>query len=389
MVQRYKDNNCLQNPYKISTGGLTPPAGGWGAKEETPLYGMSRMGMLSKTYDKLPVFAYNPVQGVAFEEYVYEVKDHLGNVRATYQGEFAEKDGETDWNSFELRQYDSEIGRWLSVDPMRQHHSPYLAMSNNPVNFIDPTGGVDWWKGSDGKTVWIDNPNDAIGYTWVGGADYSFYGGTLAEATVISPSFSDRVSMFVDQMAMSMRQNDQAFQKTLKDNVGGVGFGINVSGAFLLSNFTFSMGVVGDSQDNYTYFGYSANLSTSAFTIMPTVSVDGGATLYVNSNGKTFDAASQLAGQGYATSVGIGRYAVGASSDKVSGKQDFLGLDKERHFTGISLGIGGGFSNFNAHKMGLGMWQPNSGKSVTISGANNTNVTSFGEVYQKLSNLFK
>jgi RHS repeat-associated protein len=40
-----------------------------------------------------------------------------GAYRYGYQGEFAEKDGETEWNSFELRQYDSEIGRWLSTDP--------------------------------------------------------------------------------------------------------------------------------------------------------------------------------------------------------------------------------------------------------------------------------
>jgi hypothetical protein len=32
----------------------------------------------------------------------------LGGLRLGYQGEFAEKDGETEWNSFELRQYD----RW-------------------------------------------------------------------------------------------------------------------------------------------------------------------------------------------------------------------------------------------------------------------------------------
>ena len=35
------------------------------------------------------------------------------------------------------------IGRWLSPDPYAQHWSPYLAMSNNPVSFIDPDGGQD------------------------------------------------------------------------------------------------------------------------------------------------------------------------------------------------------------------------------------------------------
>jgi hypothetical protein len=32
---------------------------------------------------------------------------------------------------------------WLFPDPMGQHFSPYLGMSNNPVSFIDPTGGRD------------------------------------------------------------------------------------------------------------------------------------------------------------------------------------------------------------------------------------------------------
>jgi hypothetical protein len=38
------------------------------------------------------------------------------------------------------RNYDAQIGRWLQPDPLMQHLSPYLAMSNNPVSFTDPTG---------------------------------------------------------------------------------------------------------------------------------------------------------------------------------------------------------------------------------------------------------
>jgi RHS repeat-associated protein len=38
--------------------------------------------------------------------------------RYGYQGQYAEKDKETGWHSFELRMYDARVGRWLGVDPM-------------------------------------------------------------------------------------------------------------------------------------------------------------------------------------------------------------------------------------------------------------------------------
>jgi RHS repeat-associated protein len=127
-------------------------------KTETYIYGSDRIGF----YDN--------------SNYTYELKDHLGSVRALvhrlngnldvlaytdyypygmvmqstvsaqayrygYQGQFAEKDEETQLNAFELRMYDPVIGRWMSVDPKRQYNSSYIGMGNNPVNGIDPDGG--------------------------------------------------------------------------------------------------------------------------------------------------------------------------------------------------------------------------------------------------------
>ncbi len=63
--------------------------------------------------------------------------------RFGYQGDFAEKDEETGWNAFELRQYDAAIGRWTTRDPAGQYSSPYLAVGNNPMSRVDPDGGVD------------------------------------------------------------------------------------------------------------------------------------------------------------------------------------------------------------------------------------------------------
>jgi RHS repeat-associated protein len=130
---------------------------------EYPIYGQGRIGMLNMTASNT----------------IYELQDHLGNVRATisrtkvsgqaevlsyadyyahgsvlpgrskvsspsyrfaYQGQ--EREIETKWLSFDLRMYDADIARWLSPDPMGQYHSPYLAMGNDPVNMVDPTGGV-------------------------------------------------------------------------------------------------------------------------------------------------------------------------------------------------------------------------------------------------------
>ncbi len=130
---------------------------------EQPIYGASRLGV------------YNKKDGSA----IYQITDHLGNVRATvgktsggqvltenssstdyypfgmampnrqiingepyryaYQGQ--EKDPETGKEAFQLRLWDARIGRWLTTDPKRFHHSPYLGMGNNPIFFIDSDGG--------------------------------------------------------------------------------------------------------------------------------------------------------------------------------------------------------------------------------------------------------
>jgi len=84
-----------------------------------------------------------------------------GEYRYAYQGQ--EKDGETGMEAFELRLWDSRIGRWLTVDPYGQYFSPYMGMGNNPMNGIDPDGGCFKSDGSD------CDQNAAIGTTTIGG----------------------------------------------------------------------------------------------------------------------------------------------------------------------------------------------------------------------------
>jgi RHS repeat-associated protein len=87
------------------------------------------------------------VAGGDFYPYGLAIKDRQIQrdfYRHGYQGQFSEKDEETGWNYFEAREYDPAIGRWLMRDPSKQHPSPYLAFSNDPVNRLDPDGKWDF-----------------------------------------------------------------------------------------------------------------------------------------------------------------------------------------------------------------------------------------------------
>ncbi|MCC6290053.1 MAG: RHS repeat-associated core domain-containing protein [Chitinophagaceae bacterium] len=73
----------------------------------------------------------------------------LGNVNEgvlqnnyQYQGTFSEMDEDIGLNDFPLRNYDPQTGRWIQQDPYQQFASPYVGMGNDPVNLIDPSGGV-------------------------------------------------------------------------------------------------------------------------------------------------------------------------------------------------------------------------------------------------------
>ncbi|MCC9073233.1 RHS repeat-associated core domain-containing protein [Flavobacterium sp. F-65] len=115
-------------------------------------------------------------------EYIYQYKDHLGNVRLSYDKNLSIVDennyypfglkqmGYNDvisslgnavakkykYNNKELqdelglnfydygaRNYDPALGRWMNIDPLAEQlysNTPYNYVSNNPLNFIDPDG---------------------------------------------------------------------------------------------------------------------------------------------------------------------------------------------------------------------------------------------------------
>jgi RHS repeat-associated protein len=91
------------------------------------------------------------------------------SVNDKYKFTEKERDIETSYDYFGARYYDSEIGRWLSVDPLahlRPGLSPYQYVQNNPLNRWDPTGMIDWRKITGGTITTVAG----LGETITGGA---------------------------------------------------------------------------------------------------------------------------------------------------------------------------------------------------------------------------
>jgi RHS repeat-associated protein len=57
-----------------------------------------------------------------------------------YQGQLKSQN-DVNWDEFELRLFNHDLGRWSAPDPYGQFDSPYIGMGNNPVSSVDPDGG--------------------------------------------------------------------------------------------------------------------------------------------------------------------------------------------------------------------------------------------------------
>ncbi len=137
-------------------------------------------------------------------EYVYQYKDHLGNIRLSYTdvngdgvitasteiieeknyypfglqhkgyndatssignstaqkfsfvGKELNQELGLEWHDFGARNYDASLGRWMNLDPLAEQmrrHSPYNYAFNSPIYFMDPDGMAPQDPGDEFKSL--------------------------------------------------------------------------------------------------------------------------------------------------------------------------------------------------------------------------------------------
>lgn len=111
------------------------------------------------------------------------------------QGAYSEMDDDIGWNDFLLRNYDAQIGRFVQADPFQQFSSPYTGMGNDPVNLIDPSGGIGIpCPGASALSIFLDGALYAIGNALPAisrvSSIVSIAGATTQTVTVMSNAFS-------------------------------------------------------------------------------------------------------------------------------------------------------------------------------------------------------
>ena len=183
-------------------------------------------------------------------DYVYQYKDHLGNIRLSYQdmnnngsvdsseikeennyypfglehkgynnivqnsnsaaSKFKYNDVELeealglDLYEMEFRMYDPAIGRFTSIDPITHHsYSTYNAFDNNPIFWADPSGADGetselirniWNNSGSGITTWINNGNGSFNK-----AKKGIYNAMQGKLNKTKEDFEKSNSLFIEE----------------------------------------------------------------------------------------------------------------------------------------------------------------------------------------------
>ncbi len=129
-----------------------------------------------------------------------------------------------EWYDFEARMYDPVIGRFLSTDPLANDAlswTPYNAMWNNPLRFVDPTGT---WS-IDHIEVSVDNNNNYVVQNGVIDDDLNIYivedgirtGEILGQMVTAYSFFSDQGNVITGAVIDPNNNSGRDFLEQIKN----------------------------------------------------------------------------------------------------------------------------------------------------------------------------
>jgi RHS repeat-associated protein len=189
-------------------------------------------------------------------DYIYQYKDHLGNVRLSYKdnngtleiieennyypfglkhkgyntnitssnialkrkfgGKEYQDELSLDWYDITARNYDPALGRWMNIDPlaeMMRRHSPYNYAFNNPIFFIDPDG-----LAPEGATGLYGESFENSAVTRIFGAMSGGEDGNKDNLTDVEPKkLEQHVNKRIEQINNTIKNTEaKAGEKTLK-----------------------------------------------------------------------------------------------------------------------------------------------------------------------------
>ncbi len=118
----------------------------------------------------LPFFSYTQQNLTAYSPYGLPLSDWQGEERYLYGGKELDRTDGLLLYDFHARQYDPQLGRFTTQDPMQGQSlslSSYLYCSANPICRLDPSGMRDFYDTS-GKYLYSDDIESATHFMIVG-----------------------------------------------------------------------------------------------------------------------------------------------------------------------------------------------------------------------------
>ncbi len=206
------------------------------------------------------------------------------NYNWQFQGKEREQVGSFVYDDFGSRFYDTQLGRWNATDPQSQFHSPYLAMGNNPISYIDPNGELAWfvpiiigavagaYSGGVAANGGQYNPGKwdwQSGRTWgymaggavVGGASGALGHVVATSGGVFANTLSIATASFVNSIGTSIYQGGYYGQSEIGVSLGVASYSftqnqwgyLGKKGNSTLENIGYGLGLFANLSDTYSF----------------------------------------------------------------------------------------------------------------------------------------